>query len=345
MINSVWVVLVCIMVLITPSLSHASKTHSVKKHESLYSLAKKYHVPVAELKTANNLVSTHIKPGDVLVIPPRSAASGAEAPVKNSRLKGDAYRVKKGDTLGGIARKTGVSVKELKRLNANAKGRLKLGQVLALRDSDAADEPKPRLAKRVMLRNSDLFDGNDYEQSLAELTESDTAQQVDLSKNVELKTDNIKMLKSKAYGFLGTHYRFGGSSSKGIDCSAFVQQVFREMAVSLPRTAREQFQVGNEVSPGDLQKGDLVFFQTYASFPSHVGIYLGDSKMIHASSRDHKVVISTMNTPYYRARFIGAKRITKINPETFRFDDLITGVEEETADDASKNDALNVGLN
>jgi murein DD-endopeptidase MepM/ murein hydrolase activator NlpD len=87
MINSVWIVLVCIMVLITPSLSHASKTHSVKKHESLYSLAKKYHVPVAELKTANNLVSTHIKPGDVLVIPPRSAASGAEAPVKNSRLK------------------------------------------------------------------------------------------------------------------------------------------------------------------------------------------------------------------------------------------------------------------
>jgi hypothetical protein len=76
-----------------------------------------------------------------------------------------------------------------------------------------------------------------------------------------------------------------------------------------------------------------------------VGIYLGDSKMIHASSRDHKVVISTMNTPYYRARFIGAKRIAKINPEIFRFDDLISGVEEETADDASKNDALNIGLN
>jgi LysM repeat protein len=346
MTKSVWIVLVCIMVLITPSLSHASKTHRVKKHESLYSLAKKYRVPVAELKRANNLVSAHIKTGNVLVIPPRSTSADADERVKNVRLKGDTYKVKRGDTIGGIARKTGVSVKELKRLNAMGKSRLRPGRVLALRrDKDAAEEPKPQLAKRIMLRNSDLFNEKDYEQSLAELTETEPAPQVDLSKNLELKTDNVKMLKSKAYGFLGTHYRFGGSSSKGIDCSAFVQQVFREMAVSLPRTAREQFEVGNEVSPGDLQKGDLVFFRTYASYPSHVGIYLGGSKMIHASSRDRRVVISTMNTPYYRARFIGAKRISKINPEIFRFDDLITGVEEETADDATKNDALNVGLN
>ena len=345
MIKSIWIVLVCIMVLITPSLSHASKTHRVKKHESLYSLAKKYHVPVADLKKANNLVSARIKTGDVLVIPPGSTSAGADARVKNGRLKGDTYKVKRGDTIGGIARKTGVSVKELKRLNAMGKRKLKPGRVLALRDNDVAEEPKPRLAKRFMLRNSDLFNEKDYEQSLAELTEPDPSPQVDLSKNLELKTDNVKMLKSKAYGFLGIHYRFGGTSSKGIDCSAFVQQVFREMAVSLPRTAREQFDVGHEVSPGDLQKGDLVFFRTYASYPSHVGIYLGESKMIHASSRDRRVVISTMNTPYYRARFIGAKRISKINPETFRFDDLINGIEEETVDDAPKNDSLNVGLN
>jgi LysM repeat protein len=345
MTKSFWIVLVCIMVLITPSLSHASKTHRVKKHESLYSLAKKYHVPVAELKRANNLVSSHIKAGAVLVIPHGSASAGADERVKTVRSKGDSYKVKRGDTLSGIARKTGISVKELKRLNALGKRKLKPGQMLALRAIDAAEEPKPRLAKRIMLRNSDLFNEKDYEQSLAELTETDPAPQVDLTKNLELKTDNVTMLKSKAYGFLGTHYRFGGTSSKGIDCSAFVQQVFREMAVSLPRTAREQFEVGSEVSPGDLQKGDLVFFRTYASYPSHVGIYLGGSKMIHASSRDRRVVISTMNTPYYRARFIGAKRISKINPEIFRFDDLITDVEEETADDATKNDSLDVGLN
>jgi hypothetical protein len=217
--------------------------------------------------------------------------------------------------------------------------------VLALRSAGALEEPRQRVAKRVLLRNSDLFNEKDYEESLAELTEPDPAQQVDLSKNLELKTDNIKMLKSKAYGFLGIRYRFGGSSARGIDCSSFVQQVFREMEVSLPRTAREQFEIGNEVAPGDLQKGDLVFFRTYAHYPSHVGIYLGNSKMIHASSRDRRVVISTMNTAYYRSRFLGAKRIAKINPEIFKFDDLIAGVEEEIADDASHNDSLNVGLN
>ena len=148
------------------------------------------------------------------------------------------------------------------------------------------------------------------------------------------------MLKNTAYGFLGTRYRFGGSSRSGIDCSSFVQKVFQELEVSLPRTAREQFEIGNAVSPGDLQKGDLIFFQTYASYPSHVGIYLGNNRMIHASSRDRRVVISPMNTPYYRARFVGAKRIAKINPDIFRFDDLIAGIEEESAEETQMNDTL-----
>jgi LysM repeat protein len=333
------------MVLLTPSLVFAAKTHVVKKNETLYTLAKKYRVSVNELKAANNLVNNHIKSGNVLVIPPHSFAAGVETSANSSAPQTEAYKVKKGDTLARIARKTGVSIKELKRLNSLGKSKVKPGMVLALRTADVAEEPQQRVAKRVLLRNSDLFNEKDYEQSLAELTEPDPDQQVDLSKNLELKTDNVKMLKSKAYGFLGIRYRFGGSSARGIDCSSFVQQVFREMEVSLPRTAREQFEIGNEVAPGDLQKGDLVFFRTYAHYPSHVGIYLGNSKMIHASSRDRRVVISTMNTPYYRSRFLGAKRIAKINPDIFKFDDLIAGVDEESADDANRNDSLNVGLN
>ena len=340
--NGVRIILVCMMVLITPSLVLASNTHKVRKNESLYTLAKKHHVSVSALKAANNLVSTHIKPGDMLVIPPSSNAARSEMPLKS---KSATYKIIKGDSLARIAKKTGVSVKELKRLNTLNEHRLKLGQMLALKDDDAAEELKPRAAKQLVLRNSDLFNEKDYEQSLAELTEPDADQKVDLTNNVELKTDNVKILKSKAYGFLGTHYRFGGSSAKATDCSGFVQQVFREMAVSLPRTAREQFQIGDEVAPSDLQKGDLVFFRTYARYPSHVGIYLGDSKMIHASSRDRRVVISSMNSQYYRSRFLGAKRIPKVNPETFKFDDLFTGVKEESADDASNNDSLNVGLN
>ncbi len=341
--NSIKVVIACTLMLLAPSLLFAATTHVVKKNESLYSLAKKYHVPVNELKSANHLVNNRIKCGDTLVIPPHSAAS-AESHAKSGGTHAETYKVKKGDSLARIAKRTGVSVKELKRLNALGKGKIKPGTVLALKDGSGAEE-RPRAAKRVVLRNSDLFNEKDYEQSLAELTEPEQGQQVDLSKSIELKTDNVKLLKSKAYGFLGIRYRFGGSSARGIDCSGFVQQVFREMEISLPRTAREQYTVGNEVAPGDLQKGDLVFFRTYAHYPSHVGIYLGNSKMIHASSRDRRVVISTMNTPYYRSRFIGAKRIARINPDIFKLDDLIAGVEEESADDATRNDSLNVGLN
>ena len=337
---SIRIAIICLLVLTFPAIVFAAKTHRVKKNETLYSLAKKYHVSLTELKSVNNLVSNQVKPGVRLVIPPRSAAADASGARTGSA---STYKVRKGDTLARISRKTGVSTSELKRLNSLGK-RVKPGQILVLKDSAAEADAKPRLAKKIQLRFNDLFNEKDYEQSLAELTEPDPNKPVELSKSMELKSDSTKMLRSTAYGFLGIRYRFGGSSRSGIDCSSFVQKVFHELEIALPRTAREQFEIGNEVSPGDLQKGDLIFFRTYASYPSHVGIYLGNNRMIHASSRDRRVVISPMNTPYYRARFIGAKRIAKINPNTFKFDDLVAGIEEESAEDTQLNDTLGLTL-
>lgn len=336
--NCIGVFVVCLIVLTFPSFVFAAKTHRVKKNESLYSVAKKYHVSLTELKSSNNLVNNHIKPGNTLIIPVRAAAVG---PAVKGKASGSTYKVRKGDSIARIAKKTGVSAAELQRLNTLTKKKLKPGQVLVLKDSEAETEsPRPRVAKKVELRYNDLFNEKDYEQSLAELTEPELNKPVELNKNLELKADTTKMLRTTAYGFLGTRYRFGGSTKSGIDCSSFVQKVFRELEVPLPRTAREQFEIGHEVAPGDLQKGDLIFFRTYASYPSHVGIYLGNNRMIHASSRDRRVVISPMNTSYYRARFIGAKRMTRINPEIFKFDDLMAGVEEETAEDTLTSDAL-----
>jgi peptidoglycan DL-endopeptidase LytE len=335
----------CIILLSFPSLALAAKTHRVKKNETVASLAKKYHVSVDELKSANNLVGNKLKPRSVLVIPPRSvaAAKPASSPAATS------YRVKRTETLARIAKRTGVSVAELKRLNGISGRKVKAGKVLVLRESapvEEAREAHPKLVRKFALRHSDLFNEKDYEQSMQELAELEPERQVDLKKSTELKVDSITELKKSAYGFLGTRYRFGGTSrASGIDCSSFVQKVFRELDVALPRTAREQFEVGNSVAPGDLQKGDLIFFSTYASYASHVGIYLGNNKMIHASSRDHRVVISPMNTAYYRSRFLGAKRIARVNPDVFKLDDLILGVDEETADDALQNDTLGVASN
>ncbi|WP_026841493.1 C40 family peptidase [Citrifermentans bremense] len=336
MIKCVKLIALCLLMLSVPSLAFAAKTHRVKKHETLYSLAKKYHVTVEELKAANNLVGNSVKPRVVLVIPARSVSEG-----RNEAASSDAtYKVKKSESLSRISKKTGISVAELKRLNGLSSSRVKAGKVLVLKERAPADEPKVKVVKKLQLRHGDLFNEKDYEQSLQELTALEPEQQVDLAKNAELKVDNLKELKKSAYGFLGTRYRFGGSSRSGIDCSSFVQHVFRDLEVSLPRTAREQFEVGNAVAPGDLQKGDLIFFATYASYPSHVGIYLGNNKMIHASSRDRRVVISSLNTSYYRSRFLGAKRIAKVNPEVFQLDDLILGVEEESPEEMLENDSL-----
>jgi LysM repeat protein len=320
-----------VIIISLPSLALAAKTHRVKKNETVYTLAKKYHVTVEELKSANNLVGNGIKPRQVLVIPPRTAATAG----------GLVYKVKKSESLSRIAQKTGVSVVELKRFNNLSSSRVKAGKVLTLKESAPVEEPRAKVAKKLQLRHADLFSEKDNEQSLQELTELEPERQVDLRQSTELKVDGMKGLKKSAYGFLGTPYRFGGSSrSGGIDCSSFVQKVFREQEVSLPRTAREQFEMGTTVQPGDLQKGDLIFFSTYASYASHVGIYLGNNRMIHASSRDRRVVISSMNTSYFRSRFLGAKRISKLNPEIFNFEDLTLGVEEESPDEALQNDTL-----
>jgi cell wall-associated NlpC family hydrolase len=117
-----------------------------------------------------------------------------------------------------------------------------------------------------------------------------------------------QQLTKSALRFLGVPYVFGGTSStSGFDCSAYVQHVFAMVGVSLPRTADAQYYAGHPTA-GGMQPGDLVFFQTYEPGPSHVGIYLGNGQFAHASS-SHGVTVSNLSDSYWRARYIGAKRL------------------------------------
>jgi cell wall-associated NlpC family hydrolase len=332
------------IMLVFPHLALASKTHVARKSESLHSIARTYHVSVDELKSVNNLTGTRIIRGARLIIPSHSTSPSRKARVA---VKARTYRVAKGDTLPKISKRTGIRLSELRRLNGLKGNRIKKGQVLALNEAQSAVEEQPRTtastASRLKLVNRNLLNEQEYNDTLAELSDIDADRPVDLAKNIEENASGgIATLKKTAYSFLGARYQFGGNSRNALDCSSFTQQVFREQKVNLPRTAREQFNVGNEVMRGDLQKGDLVFFQTYARFPSHVGIYLGNRKMIHASSRDHRVVISAMDTPYYLSRFLGARRITGAVAENFN--DLLKGVDEEHEGDVMANDTLGVAL-
>ena len=105
----------------------------------------------------------------------------------------------------------------------------------------------------------------------------------------------------------GVKYLFGGTTKKGIDCSAFMQVLFTSLyGITLPRTAKMQYDFSRKISRTELKEGDLLFFNTIGGV-SHVGMYLTNNKFVHSSSRG--VAISDMFDPYYSARLIGAGRI------------------------------------
>ncbi len=124
-------------------------------------------------------------------------------------------------------------------------------------------------------------------------------------------TDKAARLAIEAMSLVGIHYRRGGNSPEnGLDCSGLVRYVFREAhGTELPRTSAEISKMGETVDKKDLQPGDLVFFNTLRRTFSHVGIYLGDNKFIHAPSSGGAVRIESMDLAYWKARFNGARRI------------------------------------
>jgi cell wall-associated NlpC family hydrolase len=120
-----------------------------------------------------------------------------------------------------------------------------------------------------------------------------------------------------AVSLIGSPYRLGGSSPEtGLDCSGFVGHVFRQAAgVVLPRDSRAISEVAQPLAQAELQPGDLVFFNTLNRAFSHVGIYLGDDRFVHAtSSRTGSVMVSNLNDRYWRERFDGARRVLPPNP-------------------------------
>jgi cell wall-associated NlpC family hydrolase len=117
----------------------------------------------------------------------------------------------------------------------------------------------------------------------------------------------------KGLELVGVGYRIGSvNSSMGLDCSAYVQIVYREaVGLALPRTAREQSRQGMEVEKSELKPGDLVFFNTMRRAFSHVGIYLGDHYFLHSPSKGGSVRLEDMQNSYWVKRYNGARRIIR----------------------------------
>ncbi|RJR19626.1 MAG: peptidoglycan endopeptidase [Nitrospiraceae bacterium] len=313
--------LTCLLfVMITGAQAWGDLSYTVKKGDSLYKISKKYKVGIEEIKKANNLKTKKLKPGKELTIPSTEDQDTAAAEIvtvalppekavnvtseviatqPQTRAEPKTYKVKKGDSLWSIAKKHSITVSEIKELNNLKSRKLKPGQVIVIEKEPVDTEV---LTGIPLAGQAELV--SKYAEKLRELSSSDEPDYAGIK----------EFLISVAEKTLGIPYKFGASSFKATDCSGYVQTVFNLIGVDLPRSAREQFKVGQSVDRKDLSIGDLVFFQTYAPFPSHVGIYLGNNLFVHASSYAKKVTINSLSS-YYLKRFIGAKRLEGLKVE------------------------------
>jgi lipoprotein Spr len=136
-------------------------------------------------------------------------------------------------------------------------------------------------------------------------------------------TSNVKLFQF-VYDWIGTPYRFGGSSRKGIDCSAFTKELYSKVFnLDIQRNSRDIFSMVSPVKKDELKEGDLVFFKIHSRSISHVGIYLGNNKFAHASSKG--VAISNLDDDYYSRYFYRGGRL---------LDSFKKELEQESADAA-----------
>ena len=153
------------------------------------------------------------------------------------------------------------------------------------------------------------------------LTQSVHADEEQIAQETTVKplsfVDRTSHMAIEALSLIGIHYKRGGNTPEhGLDCSGLVRYVFKESnGKELPRTSAEISKVGERVEKEDLQPGDLVFFKTLKHAFSHVGIYLGDNKFVHAPAAGGKVRVESMDLQYWKKRFNGGRRIEENNEQ------------------------------
>ena len=185
-----------------------------------------------------------------------------------------------------------------------ASAKIRKSHRLPLRADALGKSPKAPKTQRVAARSRRLK----HQRGGAHHTPIHAARRTpDPDQLVVAQGDGSPVLQS-AVEFLGRPYRFG-SEGKAFDCSGFVRTVFAKIGIELPHSARDQFSLGERVDRDDLEPGDLVFFRTYRHTASHVGIYVGDDKFVHAATRGGQVQVDSLDAAYYARRYLGARRL------------------------------------
>ncbi len=294
--------------------TYADSSYTVRKGDTVSRIAKKFGISADDIRDANNLDSDKLSIGKKLVLPAKDKAVAAPVPAKKrtfaaaeSEITARKYhgneeteigyiyhRFQPGETLASIAKKYGLTVRELRSINDLKRKKMAIGQNLIVGNTFENDGDKSSKTRKI--QRIDISGKIDQVKALSE------------SPELSSRSPKERLLLF-AEKMLDLPYKFGANGVIGLDCSSFVQTVYSLVDMQLPRSAREQFKFGEKVAKDELKSGDLLFFRTYARFPSHVGIYIGDNMFIHASSLSKKVKIDSLDRPYYVKRYIGAKRI------------------------------------
>ena len=264
-----------------PVQTGSAKKYIVKSGDTLSAIAYRHSITLAELQKWNNIHSYLIYPGQSLVVSEGSSAgdqgSNTSKPSPATPPKQESsstYTVKSGDTLSHISVKYDVSVQDIKRLNNLSNDMIYVGQSLKVGKSQASQPAPP--AETV-------------------------------TPNEESNTSfNASTLISHAKAQLGIPYVWGGSTISGFDCSGFIYYAFNKSGVKVTRTSSEGY-YNRSYYVNKPAVGDLVFFEnTYKKGISHLGIYVGDNKFIHAG--DNGVEITSLSNSYWKSKLDGFKR-------------------------------------
>jgi cell wall-associated NlpC family hydrolase len=215
----------------------------------------------------------------------------------------DSYVVQKGDSLYTISKKVRIPIEEIKKMNGLRTSALKIGQILILSEDEGMLEGEAKEARD----GEEIAEASQTEGEKAEKGEPVASTPLGKWSNLEERSLLVRVAKT----FLGAPYKLGGSTLKGIDCSAFVKKIYEIFNIQLPRTTREQFKVGKKVEKDELEEGDLVFFKRRGN-RAHVGIYVGDNQFVHASSYSREVKIDHLDAPYYSQRFLRGVRVKEL---------------------------------